>query len=75
MSQRLDVRRMLIKRGWAEDREGCLRKGGALWASHNTVGDSGLDGPGQRYNIAFDSDVPARIIVAACEAAAERNAA
>lgn len=76
MSERLDVRRMLLRRGWTEGTDGCLRKNGALWAAHNTAGDSGLDATGarghhsQRWNITFDAGVPARIITATCEAAA-----
>lgn len=72
MSERLDVRRMLLKRGWTEDRDlwPVLRKGGAHWAATNNKGDSGLGGPGGKFTVPFDSYVPARVIVAACEAAA-----
>lgn len=75
MSQRLDVRRMLLRRGWTEDHEGILRKGHALWAPTNNSGDSGLDGRGARggrgprYTVEFSGDVPARVIAATCEAA------
>lgn len=75
MSSRLDVRRMLLRRGWTEDREGFLHKGGALWTATNNAGDSGVDGPGKRWSVTFDNDVPARIIVATCEAAATVRAA
>jgi hypothetical protein len=70
MAERLDVRRMLLRRGWTEDPGlGKLRKNGALWAVTNDSGDSGLDGCNQKYGIDFPSGVPARVIVAACEAA------
>jgi hypothetical protein len=74
MSERLDVRRMLLQRGWTEDADGGLRKADAFWAAFNNSGDSGVGGPGRRggrCSVAFDADVPARIIVATCEAAAE----
>ena len=66
---------MLLRRGWVEGEDGCLRKGDALWAAHNNAGDSGLDGLGARHRggrwtVGFDSDVPAQVIVATCEAAA-----
>jgi hypothetical protein len=61
---------MLLRRGWAEGRDGCLRKNGALWVATNDAGDSGLDGPGGKWSVAFDNGVPARVIVATCEAAA-----
>lgn len=71
MGERLDVRRMLLRRGWTEGSDLCvLRKNGAVWALANTAGDSGLDGRDNKYSIAFDSGVPARVIVAACEEAA-----
>lgn len=71
MSERLDVRRMLLRRGWTEDRGlGSLRKNGALWVVLNDCGDSGLDGLDRKYSVEFDSGVPARVIVGACEAAA-----
>lgn len=62
---------MLLRRGWTEDHEGFLRKGGALWTATNDRGDSGIDGPGQKWSVAFDGDVPAPVIVAAAEAAAQ----
>ncbi|MFV8127498.1 hypothetical protein [Streptomyces syringium] len=66
---RYDVRRMLIARGWAQDGEWFMRKNNVLWTE--TAGRaSGLDGPDGRYVVEFASDVPARVIVAACEAAA-----
>ncbi len=69
MSERLDVRRMLLRRGWTEGRDLMLRKNGALWAVGSDCGDSGLDAPDGKWSVAFDSGVPARVIVAACEAA------
>jgi hypothetical protein len=71
MSERLDVRRMLLRRGWTEGRDRMLRKNGALWTCINDCGDSGLDSPDKTWTVEFDSGVPARVIVAACEAAAE----
>jgi hypothetical protein len=70
MSERLDVRKMLLRRGWVEGSGLCvLRKNGAVWALANSAGDSGVDGIHGKYSIAFDSGVPARVIVAACEEA------
>lgn len=72
MSERLDVRRMLLQRGWTEDAEGGLRKADAFWGAFNNCGDSGLSAPGRRSSrctVTFEADVPARIIVATCEAA------
>ncbi|MFK8850431.1 hypothetical protein [Streptomyces sp. Ac-502] len=79
MSERLDVRRMLLARGWTEKRHGLLVKGDASWAATNDCGDSSLSGPargrGDRFTFDFPGDVPARVIVAAAEAAAEVRAA
>jgi hypothetical protein len=72
MSLRLDVRRMLLRRGWTEGADLMLRKNGALWTTVNHCGDSGLDSPNRTWSVAFDSGVPARVIAAACEAAAQR---
>lgn len=74
MSDRLDVRRMLLRRGWTEDRgELCLlRKNGSVWAASG-AGDSSVSGPSSRgglWTVGFDYTVPARVIVATCEAAA-----
>ncbi|MEU7149141.1 hypothetical protein AB0B15_14065 [Streptomyces sp. NPDC045456] len=79
MSERLDVRRMLLARGWTEKRHGLLEKGGASWAAVNDCGDSSLSGPRRgrpddRFTFDFPGDVPARVIVAAAEAAAEVRA-
>ncbi|WP_406730930.1 hypothetical protein [Streptomyces sp. NBC_01794] len=64
---RHDVRRMLAARGWTPDAEMFMRKNGALWTETNGHRDSGLDAEG--FTLSFDSGVPARVIVAACEAA------
>lgn len=61
---------MLLRRGWTEDR-GLLRKNGAVWAATNNSGDSGLDGRDRKYGVDFASSVPARVIVATCEEAAQ----
>lgn len=66
MSDRGDVRRMLLKRGWTES-NGILRKNGAAWTPTNYHGDSGLDAPGKAYFVPFTVDVPARIITAIAE--------
>lgn len=71
---RLDVRRMLLKRGWQEPKGigRTMEKGRAVWAISNRYGDSSLtafrDGRGE-FTIAFTSEVPALVIVATCEAA------
>jgi hypothetical protein len=74
VSDRLDVRRMLLKRGWAEGPgRGTIRKNAATWAVVSDAGDGFLGGPSRRggeYCVDFPSDTPARVIVAACEAAA-----
>lgn len=74
MSDRLDVRRMLLRRGWTEDPGlGAMRKNASTWAVGNDSGDGFLSGPSRRggeYVVDFPSDTPARVIVAACEAAA-----
>ncbi|GCD44127.1 hypothetical protein [Streptomyces paromomycinus] len=79
MSERLDVRRMLLARGWTEKRSGLLMKGGACWAVTNDCGDSSLSGPRRgrcdgQFTFDFPGDVPARVIVSAAEAAAEVRA-
>lgn len=63
-----DVRDQLRALGWKENDEGFMVKGGALWTETNEHLDSGLDGPGKAYGIEFPSNVPASVIVAACEA-------
>lgn len=76
MSRRLDVRNMLIDRGWEEPKGfgRTAEKGRAVWAPSNERGDSSLsayrDGRAE-FTIGFAGDVPARVIVAACEAAQE----
>ncbi|MEC4016124.1 hypothetical protein [Streptomyces sp. H27-D2] len=69
-----DVRDVLTAQGWTENSEGALIKNGALWTEANDCLDSGVVGPGQDYSVAFDSGVPARVITAACEAAATEQA-
>lgn len=75
MALRLDVRRMLLKRGWTEEtgEVSLLRKNGSVWAAANHAGDSSVSGPtsrGGEWTVSFDAGVPARVIVATCEAAA-----
>jgi hypothetical protein len=71
---RLDVRKMLLKRNWQEPKGfgRTMEKGRAVWATSNASGDSVLtafrDGRAE-FTIGFTSEVPARVIVAACEAA------
>lgn len=74
MAGRLDVRRMLIRRGWQHRRGGYLavEKGNVCWAPVNEHGDSSLSLYEDRralFTVGFGGDVPARVIVAACEAA------
>lgn len=78
MAERLDVRRMLLRRGWTEAQLGVIRKNGAVWSVVNDAGDSFLDGParggkGRAFAAEFTGNVPARVIVAACEAAASQE--
>lgn len=70
-----DVRRMLLARGWAEERYAVLRKGGACWAGLDG-GDSCLSGQPRasrrgfgQWTVDFPAGVPATVVVAACEAA------
>jgi hypothetical protein len=71
---RLDVRKMLLKRGWQEPKGWgrTMEKGRAVWATTNASGDSSLtayrDGHSE-FTLGFSSEVPARVIVAACEEA------
>jgi hypothetical protein len=67
MSERLDVRRMLLRRGWTEDHEGFLWRNGAMWTALNAAGDSGVTARERAYDIQFNGDVPARIITAIAE--------
>lgn len=71
MSERRDVRRMLLARGW-EENGSVLSKGTVHWCPYNNgCGDSGLQDDGRKsYSIEFNADVPARVIVATAEAAA-----
>ncbi|MFJ2961236.1 hypothetical protein ACIPIC_02865 [Streptomyces collinus] len=70
---REDVREALAKAGWREDSRGQLvAPNGALWVETNDALDSGIDAPDKSWSVAFDSDVPAVVIVAAALAAAEQ---
>lgn len=75
-SSRLDVRKMLLNRDWQEPKGigRVMEKGRAVWAPSNASGDSALsayrDGRPE-FTIGFPKDCPARVIVAACEAAQE----
>jgi hypothetical protein len=69
---------MLLDRGWTADADltGLLRKNGSVWATYGP-GDSSVSGPGRRgseWPVAFDNTVPAKVIVATCEAAAAAGA-
>jgi hypothetical protein len=66
MADRLDVRRMLLKRGWTEDRDGVCRKASASWTPFG-VGTAA-------YDIALGTDVPARVITAIAELVAADSA-
>lgn len=70
---RLDVVEALEAAGWTGDAEMPLsilrHPSGAVWALTNDSGDSGLDCPNGAV-IAFPSDTPTVVIVAACLAAA-----
>jgi hypothetical protein len=75
--QREDVRRLLTERGWTEVyANGPLRKGEVTWAPLGRLRESVLglhvDDPRQHPDllIEFSPQIPARVIVAACEAAA-----
>lgn len=70
MGRRLDVRRMLLAGGWQEDPNlWLLRKGDLVWGSPAEYRDSALHATQAGWQIQFPGDVPARVIVAACEAA------
>lgn len=74
MKLRLDVRRMLLKRGWSEPKGPgrTMEKGRAVWATINACGDSSLtayrNGRAE-FTLEFTSSTPARVIVATCETA------
>ncbi|WP_432051769.1 hypothetical protein [Streptomyces xiamenensis] len=70
LAYRDDVREGLAAAGWRENTEGhMVALSGALWTETNEALDSGLDGRAG-WTVAFDSDVPADVIVAASVAAA-----
>jgi hypothetical protein len=62
---------MLLARGWQEDPELwlLLRKDGLAWGSYNEQRDSSLSSAEGDWQIEFPGSVPARVIVAACQAA------
>ncbi len=60
--------------GWREDSRGQLvAANGALWVETNDALDSGIDAPDKSWSVAFDSGVPAVIIVAAALAAGQNQ--
>ena len=66
-----DVREPLEAAGWHETAEDCVvAPNGALWTEMTPALDSGIDAPDKAWSVAFDSNVPAPIIVAAALAAA-----
>jgi hypothetical protein len=71
MGRRLDVRRMLLARGRQEGPTLwlLLRNGDLVWGSPTEHRDSALYATRAGYQIQFPGDMPARVIVAACEAA------
>jgi hypothetical protein len=71
MDRRLDVRRILLARGWQEDPElwPLLRTGDLTWGSPNEHRDLSLHAARDGWQVEFLGNVPAPVIVAACEAA------
>jgi hypothetical protein len=70
-----DVRDALARAGWHEDSRGqCVAPNGAVWVETNDELDSGIDAPDRSWSVAFDSAVPAVVIVAAALAAAGQGA-
>lgn len=71
MGRRLDVRRVLLARGWEEDPERWLlrRTGDLVLGSPNEHRDCCLHSDKDGWQVAVPGGVPARVIVAACEAA------
>ncbi|MFJ4010848.1 hypothetical protein [Streptomyces sp. NPDC090026] len=69
---RLDVLEALETAGWTSDADMPLNvlrhPSGAVWAVVGGTGDSGLDCP-NGASIAFPSDTPSVVVVAACLAA------
>lgn len=69
-----DVRELLEAAGWRENAEGfMIAENGALWTEANEALNSGLDAPDKAWTVAFDSGVPAGVIVAAALAAGSLN--
>lgn len=65
-----DVRVPLDAAGWRETGEDTVvAENGAMWTEVNDSLDSGIDGPGKAWSVAFDSNVPGVVIVAAALAA------
>lgn len=65
-----DVREPLVAAGWWENADGfMITDNGALWTEVSVALDSGLDAPDKAWTLAFDSGVPAGVIVAAALAA------
>jgi hypothetical protein len=73
MDRRVDVRRMLLARGWQEDPKLwlLLRKGDLTWGSPNEYRDPSRSSAEGGWQIQFPGDEPARVIVAACETAGQ----
>lgn len=68
---RSDVTDRLRLRGWEPDEELpelMWRKDGVVWGIANPSGDSGVDSADKEWSLAFDSGVPAHVIVASCAA-------
>lgn len=66
-----DVREALEAAGWREDSRGhVVAPNGALWVETNDALDSGIDAPDKSWSVAFDSGVPAVVVVSTCLAAA-----
>jgi hypothetical protein len=70
--QRLDVRRMLLARGWQEIDHGLLSRNNVTVSYSGTdVFVTGLGARGSRATTDFPSSIPARVIVAMCESWAD----
>lgn len=76
-NERCDVHKALVQRRWKLSPRSGSRllvspNGRACWAPSNDRGDSSVDGDRgvARWTTSFSGEVPAHVIVAACEAAA-----
>ena len=68
MSNRLDVRRMLLARNWVEKDFGLLKKSGtSVSVSGSDVFVTGPAKGGAGFTTVVIADAPARVIVALCE--------